>query len=82
MLYTALQEEERMKSVLQYIQKEKGDWKKMTTHEKKELYRAAFCQTFAEAYAPTGEWKAILGLTLICISTGLWGFIWLTTYGK
>ena len=54
----------------------------MTTHEKKELYRAAFCQTFAEAYAPTGEWKAILGLTLICISTGLWGFIWLTTYGK
>lgn len=78
--FPAIRFKEDTPEIAKLREKEKGDWKKMTTHEKKELYRAAFCQTFAEAYAPTGEWKAILGLTLICVSTGLWGFIWLTTY--
>lgn len=63
-------------------EKEKGDWKKMTVSEKKELYRSSFCQTLVEVKAPTGEWKAILGLLLTCVSVALWGFVWLTTYGK
>ena len=40
-------------------QKEKGDWKKISTEEKKQLYRASFCQTLTEAEAPTGEWKSV-----------------------
>ncbi|XP_063984342.1 cytochrome c oxidase subunit 4 isoform 1, mitochondrial-like [Diachasmimorpha longicaudata] len=49
--------------------KEKGDWKKLTIQEKKELYRASFCQTFVEMDAPSGEWKAILGG--VCFGVGL-----------
>jgi cytochrome c oxidase subunit 4 len=61
-------------------EKEKGDWKKMTVSEKKELYRSSFCQTLVELKAPTGEWKAILGMLLTAVSIGLWGFVWLTTF--
>ncbi|VVC89664.1 unnamed protein product [Leptidea sinapis] len=53
-------------------QKEKGDWRKLTLEEKKALYRASFCQTFAEFQAPTGEWKAILGWALVVASFSLW----------
>lgn len=58
-------------------EKEKGDWKKLTMEEKKALYRASYCQTFAEIEAPTGEWKSVFGLTLILVSVGLWMFIWI-----
>merc|ERR1712029_924343 len=44
--------------------KEIGDWKKMTLHEKKELYRFSFCQTIVEYNAPTGEWKKISGIAM------------------
>ena len=57
-------------------EKEKGDWKKMTVEEKKSLYRASFCQTLAEVEAPTGEMKSIIGLALIGISIGVWGYLW------
>ena len=65
-------------------EKEKGDWKKMTLEEKKVLYRASFCQTLAEVEAPTGEWKSIIGLTLVGISIGVWGYLWMKAfvYGK
>ncbi|XP_047001791.1 cytochrome c oxidase subunit 4 isoform 1, mitochondrial [Schistocerca americana] len=53
-------------------QKEKGDWRKLSIEEKKALYRASFCQTFAEMQAPTGEWKSIIGFTLIGVSLSLW----------
>ncbi|XP_022186495.1 cytochrome c oxidase subunit 4 isoform 2, mitochondrial [Nilaparvata lugens] len=53
-------------------EKEKGDWRKLTVAEKKALYRASFCQTFAEMEAPTGQWKSIFGCTLIYISMGIW----------
>ncbi|XP_071449058.1 cytochrome c oxidase subunit 4 isoform 1, mitochondrial-like [Hetaerina americana] len=56
-------------------EKEKGDWKKLTIEEKKALYRASFCQTFAEMKAPTGEWKSIVGITLVLISLGLWSYL-------
>ena len=40
-------------------EKEKGDWKKLTLEEKKTLYRASFCQTFAEMEAGDGDWKGV-----------------------
>ncbi|XP_046386716.1 cytochrome c oxidase subunit 4 isoform 1, mitochondrial-like [Ischnura elegans] len=56
-------------------EKEKGDWKKLTIEEKKALYRASFCQTFAEMKAPTGEWKSTIGIALIMVSLGLWSYM-------
>ncbi|KPJ00744.1 Cytochrome c oxidase subunit 4 isoform 1, mitochondrial [Papilio xuthus] len=53
-------------------EKEKGDWRKLTLEEKKALYRASFCQTFAEFQAPTGEWKGVVGWSLVFISLSLW----------
>merc|ERR1712088_988032 len=61
-------------------EKEKGDWKKMTKEEKKALYRASFCQTLAEVEAPTGEWKSIIGMTLVGVSIGIWGYLWMKAY--
>ncbi|KAL1115115.1 hypothetical protein AAG570_007146 [Ranatra chinensis] len=56
-------------------EKEKSDWKKLSVGEKKALYRASFCQTFAEMEAPTGEWKSILGGSLIALSLALWMYM-------
>uniref|UniRef100_A0A1A9W0A5 Cytochrome c oxidase subunit 4 n=1 Tax=Glossina brevipalpis TaxID=37001 RepID=A0A1A9W0A5_9MUSC len=53
-------------------QKEKGDWKKLSLDEKKALYRASFCQTFAELQAPTGEWKKHLGVGFIFTAMAIW----------
>ena len=61
-------------------EKEKGDWKKLTLEEKKVLYRASFCQTLSEVEAPTGEWKSIIGLTLVGISIGVWGYLWMKSF--
>merc|ERR1712055_598863 len=59
------------------VKEDQGDWKKLTLEEKKALYRASFCQTLAEVEAPTGEWKTILGMCLIGLSLGLWGFLFI-----
>jgi len=56
-------------------EKEKGDWKKLTLVEKKELYRASYCQTLAELQAPTGQWKSIVGTSFGLISIAVWIFI-------
>ena len=52
----------------------------MTKEEKKALYRASFCQTLAEVEAPTGEWKSIIGMTLVGVSIGIWGYLWMKAY--
>merc|ERR1712098_652272 len=49
----------------------------VTKEEKKVLYRASFCQTLAEVEAPTGEWKSILGVMLVGVSIGIWGYVWM-----
>ncbi|XP_046740044.1 cytochrome c oxidase subunit 4 isoform 1, mitochondrial-like [Diprion similis] len=61
-------------------EKERGDWKKLSIDEKKALYRASFCQTFAEINAPTGEWKSIVGWALFGSSLALWMFMYLRKY--
>ncbi|XP_022116289.1 cytochrome c oxidase subunit 4 isoform 1, mitochondrial [Pieris rapae] len=56
-------------------EKEKGDWRKLTIEEKKALYRASFCQTFAEFQAPTGQWKGAVGWALCLASLSLWVYM-------
>jgi len=59
-------------------EKEKGDWKTLSLAEKKELYRASFCQTYSEMNAPTGDWKVLLSIVLF----GLAGTGWLMMFMK
>ncbi|XP_014234404.1 cytochrome c oxidase subunit 4 isoform 1, mitochondrial-like [Trichogramma pretiosum] len=61
-------------------EKEKGDWKKLSIEDKKQLYRASFRQTFAEMEAPSGDWKGVLGITLLGVSFSLWFYVWLKHY--
>ncbi|CAG0879683.1 unnamed protein product [Darwinula stevensoni] len=61
-------------------EKEKNDWKNLTLDEKKKLYRASFCQTFAEIEAPTGEWKSVVGVSLLGVSLALWIYIWMVKF--
>ncbi len=63
-------------------EKERGDWKKLTVEEKKQLYRASFCQTLSEVEAHTGEWKGVLGISLIFTALGVWGYILLKMFGR
>ncbi|KAL1456581.1 hypothetical protein WDU94_001302 [Cyamophila willieti] len=62
-------------------QKEKGDWKNLTLEEKKTLYRASFCQTFAEMEAPTGEWKAAYGIAFMVVSISLLTYVLMEKVG-
>ena len=61
-------------------EKEKGDWKKLSIQDKKALYRASFRQTFAEMEAPSGDWKSVIGMSLVGISLSMWLFVWTKHY--
>ncbi len=78
--FPAIRFKEDSGDIARLREKEKGDWKKLTKEEKKILYRASFCQTLAEIEAPTGEWKSILGMALVGVSVGIWGYMWMKAY--
>lgn len=70
--YPSIRFKKNTPEILALREKEKGDWKKLTMDEKKQLYRASFCATFAEFEAPTGHWKLITGGVLLGLSIALW----------
>ncbi|XP_045111086.1 cytochrome c oxidase subunit 4 isoform 1, mitochondrial-like isoform X2 [Portunus trituberculatus] len=76
----AVRFKENTPDVMALREKEKGDWNKLTMEEKKALYRASFCQTFAEMKAPTGEWKSILGISLLASSIAIWVYLLMKVY--
>jgi len=59
--------------------KEEGDWKSLSLEEKKTLYRASFCQTYAEMEASTGEWKAIVAGVIFGLGFTCWIMAWMKT---
>lgn len=70
------------KSLQALREKEKGDWKKLSVQEKKALYRASFCQTFAEMKYPTGEFKMHVGVALIAASVAVYISLILAAFGE
>jgi len=74
----AVRFKENTPDVMALREKEKGDWKSLSLEDKKALYRASFCQTFAEMKAPSGEWKSILAAVFAAL--GLTG--WIVIYMK
>lgn len=49
--------------------------------DKKSLYRASFCQTYAEFEAGDGHWKNCISAALLCVTLSLWYYIWLYKTG-
>merc|ERR1711874_242574 len=68
----AIRFKEDTQEVLQLREKEKGDWKSLSLDEKKQLYRASFCQTYSEMNAPTGEWKSMVAAILFGLTATGW----------
>lgn len=50
--------------------------------EKKAIYRASFCQTFAEMKYPTGEWKMHIGASLIAASLAIFVSLLMNLFGE
>lgn len=76
----AIRFKENTADVVALREKEKGDWKNLSLDEKKALYRASFCQTFAEMKAPTGEWKAVTAVCLLAFSVTAWMMVFMKTF--
>ncbi|CAH1112110.1 unnamed protein product [Psylliodes chrysocephalus] len=74
--FPAIRWREPSKEIEELRKKEKGDWRKMNICEKKTLYRASFCQTYAEFLSPTGEWKSVIGAACFFLSFAIWFFYW------
>jgi len=72
--YPAVRWGENTPTLLKLREKERGDWKKLSADEVKQLYRASYRQTFAEFKAPTGEWKFVLAFffSTCSLALGVW----------
>lgn len=54
---------------------EKGDWRKMSIADKKQLYRLNFCQTLKEVEAPSYTFRRVLGATLLALCPPILAFV-------
>ncbi|XP_059061336.1 cytochrome c oxidase subunit 4 isoform 1, mitochondrial-like [Achroia grisella] len=70
--FPAVRFKENTRDICALREKERGDWKLLCCEEKKALYRASFCQTFAEFQHPTGTWKFVLGGVFFLTSFAFW----------
>ncbi|KAJ8681860.1 hypothetical protein QAD02_017652 [Eretmocerus hayati] len=70
--FPAIRYKECTPELMALREKERGDWKKLSIHEKKTLYRFSFRQTFAEFEEPAGMWRYCWGLVFLGISVALW----------
>ncbi|CAG9792609.1 unnamed protein product [Diatraea saccharalis] len=70
--FPAVRFKENTRDICALREKEKGDWKMLCCEEKKALYRASFCQTFAEFQHPTGTWKFVIGGVFFMTSFTFW----------
>lgn len=72
---------ENKPDVLALREKEKSDWKTLSLDEKKALYRASFCSTFAEMESLNkGEWKSVLAGVITAITISLWAIVGLKKF--
>ncbi|XP_045762752.1 cytochrome c oxidase subunit 4 isoform 1, mitochondrial-like [Maniola jurtina] len=78
--FPAVRFKEMTRDICALKEKEKGDWRMLCCEEKKALYRASFCQTFAEFQASTGLWKLILGYVFFITSFAFWGAMFFHYY--
>ncbi|CAG9813634.1 unnamed protein product [Phaedon cochleariae] len=77
----AIRYKETTPQIKALYEKQKGDWKLLTKDEKKALYRANFCQTYAEFQTrPNGEWMAITGMSLIFCCAGVWLYLFMVLF--
>jgi len=76
----AVRFKENTPDVMALREKEKGDWKNLTMEEKKSLYRASFCQTFAEMKAPSGEWKSVLAAIITALAISGWTIVFMKKF--
>ncbi|XP_011865837.1 PREDICTED: cytochrome c oxidase subunit 4 isoform 1, mitochondrial-like [Vollenhovia emeryi] len=71
---------ENTPDIMALREKEKGDWRKLSIEEKKALYRSSFRMTYSEMDAPTGEWKGIMGMVMVVLSSGVWLYLYFKTF--
>ncbi|ESO87908.1 hypothetical protein LOTGIDRAFT_98823, partial [Lottia gigantea] len=69
--YPSIRFGENTQDVLALRAKERDDWSTLSVEDKKALYRASFCNNFAEMRAPTGYWKDYLTSFLVMMSMSL-----------
>ncbi|CAH1778614.1 unnamed protein product [Owenia fusiformis] len=80
MPFPAIRFKENTDDVLALRELEKGDWSNMTIEEKKALYRSSYRLTFAEMFAPTGEWKAVFAAFMVCLGVTGWIVIFMKKF--
>jgi len=78
--YPAVRWGENTAALAKLREKERGDWKKLSVEEVRQLYRASFRQTFAEFTAKTGEWKFVIAFCLFAGSLAMWTWFFIKRY--
>ncbi|ENN71500.1 hypothetical protein HUJ04_013296 [Dendroctonus ponderosae] len=78
--FPAIKWKETTPDIQSLNEKAKGDWRLLSKEEKKTLYRANFCQTYAEFLNQPGDWPEVFGWTLVLCSLPIWIYLYLRTF--